>query len=183
MIYVGIIVFAFAISVFIVLIGAANPSRFRQVFCVPEGWAGLLYRDGLYVRRHNAGRKVVWGFGWTMSLVDLRKTSLLVAGQEIVTANNVGLKFDLLVTYEVEDPVKAAHATQHWRGRTCTTPRKLRYGRWHPVRPGKHYSISGWPWARKSWREHSRKRQRSASTFWQFDVKDAVSPQIYKGRA
>ncbi len=115
MIYVGIIVFAFAISVFTVLIGAANPPRFRHVFCVPEGWAGLLYRDGLYVRRHNAGRKVVWGFGWTMSLVDLRKTSLLVAGHGVFTADNVGLKFDLLVTYEVEDPVKAAHATQHWR--------------------------------------------------------------------
>lgn len=113
--YVGIIVFAFAVAVFIVLVGAANPPRFRHVFCVPEGWAGLVYRDGLYVRRHNAGRRVVWGFGWTINLIDLRKTSLLVPGQEVVSAENIGLRFDLLVTYEVEDPVKAVHATQHWR--------------------------------------------------------------------
>jgi len=89
--------------------------RFRHCFRVPEGWAGLLYRDGLYVRRNNAGRALVWGFGWTISLIDLRKTSQAVAGVEVLTADNVGLKLGLLVTYQVADPVKAVHETQHWR--------------------------------------------------------------------
>ena len=46
----------------------------------------------------------------------LRKTSLLVAGQEVLTSDNVGIKASLLVTYQVNDPVKAAHETQNWQG-------------------------------------------------------------------
>ena len=88
--------------------------KFRHVFCVPEGWAGLLYHHGLYVRRSNSGRHVLWGCGWKMDLIDLRKTSLLVAGQEVLTADSVNLKISLLVTYQVTDPVKAAHETQYW---------------------------------------------------------------------
>jgi regulator of protease activity HflC (stomatin/prohibitin superfamily) len=88
---------------------------FRHLFCVPEGQAGLLYRHGLYVRRSNAGHRVVWGRGWRMTLVDLRKTSLLVAGQEVLTADNIGLKTSLLVTCRVADPAKALHETQSWQ--------------------------------------------------------------------
>jgi len=107
------------LSVFIVLAivaGVVTPpviKRFRYVFCVPEGWAGLVYQHGLYVRRNNAGRHVIWGRGWTVNLIDLRKASLLVAGQEVLTADNVSLKISLLVTYQVMDPVKAAHETQN----------------------------------------------------------------------
>ena len=90
--------------------------KFRHVFIVPEGWTGLMYRHGLYVRRHNAGRHVIWGRGWTMNLMDLRKGSVLVPGQDVLTADSVGLKFSLLVTYQVTDPVKAVHETQNWTG-------------------------------------------------------------------
>src|SRR5204863_1394460 len=47
---------------------------------------------------------------------DLRKGALPVAGQEVLTADNVGLKASLLVTYQVTDPAKAAHETQNWQG-------------------------------------------------------------------
>jgi regulator of protease activity HflC (stomatin/prohibitin superfamily) len=90
--------------------------KLRHVFNVPEGWAGLIYRHGLYVRRNNAGRHVVWGSGWTAKMTDLRKTSLLVAGQEVLTSDNVGLKLSLLVTCQVTDPARAAHETQNWLG-------------------------------------------------------------------
>jgi regulator of protease activity HflC (stomatin/prohibitin superfamily) len=90
--------------------------KLRYAFDVPEGWAGLVYHHGLYVRRNNAGRHVLWGFGWTMKLIDLRKASLLVAGQEVLTADSVSLKISLLVTYQVTEPVKAAHETQNSLG-------------------------------------------------------------------
>jgi regulator of protease activity HflC (stomatin/prohibitin superfamily) len=89
---------------------------FRHLFCVPEGQAGLLYRHGLYVRRSNAGHRVVWGRGWRMTLVDLRKTSWPVAGQEVLTADNIGLKASLFVTCQVTEPAKALHETQNWQG-------------------------------------------------------------------
>ena len=106
--------------VFVVLMIAARAvavpvvREFRHVFVVPEGWTGLVYRHGLYVRRNNAGRHVLWGRGWKMNLIDLRRASLLVAGQDVLTADSVGLKFSLLVAYQVTEPVKAAHEAQNW---------------------------------------------------------------------
>ena len=88
----------------------------RRAFLVPEGYAGLLYRKGKFVELLGAGRHLRWGRHFTLSVQDIRRTSLLVAGQEVLTADNVGLKISLLVTYQVTDPVKAAHETQHWQG-------------------------------------------------------------------
>ncbi len=112
MFYVTILIIT-GVVVFIIAREVAR--TFRHVFCVPEGWAGLVYQHGLYVRRSNAGRHVIWGRGWTVNLVDLRKAFLPVNGQEVLTANNVSLKVCLLVTYQVADPVKAVHETQHWQ--------------------------------------------------------------------
>jgi regulator of protease activity HflC (stomatin/prohibitin superfamily) len=47
---------------------------------------------------------------------DLRRATLAVAGQDVLTADNVGLKLSLAVTYQVVDPAKAAHETQNWQG-------------------------------------------------------------------
>jgi regulator of protease activity HflC (stomatin/prohibitin superfamily) len=87
---------------------------FRHKFIVAESHVGLLYRHGVFVRLLNPGRHVIWGFGWTLTTMDLRRTSLLVAGQEVLTADNVSLKLSLLVTHQMTDPVKAAHETQNW---------------------------------------------------------------------
>jgi regulator of protease activity HflC (stomatin/prohibitin superfamily) len=103
-----------AAAIFAGVIALPVVKKMRHAFNVPEGWAGLVYQHGLFVRRSNAGRHVIWGFGWTVKMVDLRKTSLLVAGQEVLTADNVSLKLSLLVTGEVLDPAKAAHSTQNW---------------------------------------------------------------------
>jgi regulator of protease activity HflC (stomatin/prohibitin superfamily) len=81
---------------------------------VTEGWAGLLYHKGKFVELLGAGRHIRWGRLFTLGTQDLRKTSMLVAGQEVLTADNVGLKFSLIVTYQVAEPVKAAHETQNW---------------------------------------------------------------------
>jgi regulator of protease activity HflC (stomatin/prohibitin superfamily) len=103
-------------AVFAGVIALPIIKKLRYAFNVPEGWAGLVYQHGLFVRRNNAGRHVIWGFGWTVKLIDLRKTSLLVAGQEVLTADNVGLKLSLLVTCQITDPAKATHETQNWVG-------------------------------------------------------------------
>ena len=111
-----IIIAASAIVIATAFVALAYLPKYRRTFIVPEGYTGLLYQHGLYVRRINAGKHVVWGVGWTLGAQDLRKTSLLVAGQDVLTSDNVGLKLSVLVTYQVTDPVKAAHDTQHWQG-------------------------------------------------------------------
>jgi regulator of protease activity HflC (stomatin/prohibitin superfamily) len=103
------------VAIFGSLMVASVVKKFRHAFIVPEGYAGLLYHHGLFVRRINAGKHIVWGFGWTLDAQDLRKASLLVAGQDVLTADNVSLKLSLLVTYQVTEPIKVAHETQNWQ--------------------------------------------------------------------
>jgi len=109
---ISIVIFVIVTSIF----ASYENLELRRVFHVPEGWAGLVYRHGLYVRRNNAGRHVVWGLGWTISLVDLRRTSFELGAQEVLTADKISLKVSLLVTYEVTDPARASHQTQNWLG-------------------------------------------------------------------
>jgi len=97
--------------------GARQPrGTFRHKFIVEESHAGLLYRHGVFVRIVGPGRHVLWGFGWTLTITDLRKTAVLVPGQDVLSADNVGLKLSLLLTYQVADAAKAAHETQNWLG-------------------------------------------------------------------
>src|ERR1700722_12554306 len=112
MCYITILIGA---GVVVFIIAREVVKAFRHVVCVPEGWAGLVYHHGLYIRRSNAGCHVFWGSGWSVNLVDLRKAFLPVNGQEVLTADGISSKVSLLVTYHVADPVKAAHETQHWQ--------------------------------------------------------------------
>ena len=103
------IIIAIIIAVVIVaaFIAAAKFPKARHAFLVPEGYAGLLYHKGRFLRMLGAGRHIRWGRHFTLDAQDLRKASLLVAGQEVLNADNVGLKLSLLVTYQVTDPAKA----------------------------------------------------------------------------
>src|SRR5262245_3506971 len=87
--------------------------EFRLTFLVQEGYAALLYHKGKFVEVLSAGRHIRWGRLYTLDAQDLRRASLLVAGQEVLTADNVSLKLSLLVAYQVTDAVKAAHETQN----------------------------------------------------------------------
>lgn len=103
-----------AVSVASVVFGVPAILKLRHAFLVPEGYAGLLYQRGQFVEVLRAGEHIRWGRKFTLGVSDLRKASVLVAGQEVLTADNVGLKASLLVTYQVVDPAKAAHDTQNW---------------------------------------------------------------------
>lgn len=111
-----IIAFGLAAGLMLVIFAAIKLAQFRRAFLVPEGCAGLLYQKGKFVEVLHAGEHVRWGRKFTLGVADLRKTSLLVAGQDVLTSDNVGIKTSLLVTYQVTDPVKAAHETQNWQG-------------------------------------------------------------------
>jgi regulator of protease activity HflC (stomatin/prohibitin superfamily) len=52
----------------------------------------------------------------TIDPEDVRKATMQVAAQEVLTADNVSVKFSLMVTYQIVDAVKAAHETQNWTG-------------------------------------------------------------------
>jgi regulator of protease activity HflC (stomatin/prohibitin superfamily) len=87
---------------------------FRHKIVVRDYEAGLLYKHGKFVRQLGPGRHIVWGFGFALSIFDLRKRVIAVAGQELLSADNVGLKLSLAVAISVADPLKAMHEAQDW---------------------------------------------------------------------
>ena len=108
------IAFGLAVGLMFAIFVVIKVGRFRRTFLVPEGYAGLLYRKGKFVEALSVGRHIRWGRHLTWNVLDVRKASLLVAGQEVLTADNVGLKLSLLVTYQISDAAKAVHETQSW---------------------------------------------------------------------
>lgn len=100
---------------FLVLVSALNKlPKVRHVFLVPEGYAGLLYQHGKFVEVLAPGRHVRWGLNFTLDAQDTRKTFLAVAGQDVLTSDNISVKLSLVVSYQVVDLVRAAHDTQSW---------------------------------------------------------------------
>lgn len=113
--YDAFITFALAVGLMAVIFAIAKALQFRRAFLVPEGYVGLLYHQGKFLEVLRPGRHIRWGQHYTLNAQDIRKTLLLVTGQDVLTADNVGLKLSLLVSYQIADPVKAAHETQGWQ--------------------------------------------------------------------
>jgi regulator of protease activity HflC (stomatin/prohibitin superfamily) len=94
-----------------VLALAARLSVRRLV--VPEGHAGLVYRNGAWVRTVGRGRHFLRRPA-RLVLVDLREAVLTVPGQELLSQDQVPLKVSVAVRYRVVAPEPAMHAVQHY---------------------------------------------------------------------
>jgi regulator of protease activity HflC (stomatin/prohibitin superfamily) len=88
-------------------------ARFRHEFIVTDGYAGLLYHDGKLIETLAAGRHVVWGKNYRLALIDTRKTLLQVAGQEVLSADNVGVKLSVVLTTQIADAAKSVQAADN----------------------------------------------------------------------
>lgn len=74
----------------------------------------LLYKNGAFVKTLPAGGYWLWTPSDTITLLDNRRTTATIAGQEVVTADNVGIKLSLFLTYQIVDPLKASQQSQAW---------------------------------------------------------------------
>ena len=91
------------------ILQAPDAPRYLDGVKVDAGETVLLYRDGVLIDRLGEGLHVYWkGVGQvTWKQLSLREQMLDVAGQEIITSDKVSLRVNLVVTYNVIDPVKA----------------------------------------------------------------------------
>jgi regulator of protease activity HflC (stomatin/prohibitin superfamily) len=80
-----------------------------DVVRVPTHERAMLFRDGELVGPLDAGLHIFWKDAGkiTCKSVDLREQVADVAGQEIMTADKVTLRVNLVVTYQVTDPMAA----------------------------------------------------------------------------
>jgi regulator of protease activity HflC (stomatin/prohibitin superfamily) len=81
---------------------------------VPEGHAGLLYKQGRYARTLGAGLYWLWRSTTRVEVVDLRLRSLTVPGQEVLCRDQVTLKASVAVRYAVAAPEVAHHRVQSY---------------------------------------------------------------------
>jgi len=95
------------------IIQAPDATRWLDGVKVDSGEVVLLFRDGVLIDRLGEGLHVFWkGTGQvTWKTVSLREQILDVAGQEIITADKVSLRVNLVVTFLVSDPVKSVTAS------------------------------------------------------------------------
>ena len=88
-------------------------TRYRHEFIVTDGFAGLIYHEGKLSETLAAGRHVRWGKHYRLAVVDVRKTLLQVAGQEVLSADNVGVKLSIVLTTQIVDAAKSMQAADN----------------------------------------------------------------------
>lgn len=89
-----------------------------QHVTVRETEAGLFYTNGQYERTVAAGRHPVLRWPWLKQeivRVDLRRTELAIAGQEVLTADALSVRLNVTADYRIVNPVVALHDVQDYR--------------------------------------------------------------------
>ncbi len=91
------------------ILGHSGGSQFLDGVRVEAHERVLLFREGELVKELGPGMYVFWKNAGkiTHKSVDLREQVTDVAGQEIMTADKVTLRVNLVVTYRVTDPQRA----------------------------------------------------------------------------
>jgi regulator of protease activity HflC (stomatin/prohibitin superfamily) len=82
---------------------------------VDENKAGLLYLDNKFVRLLEPGTHAFWSVrAPRVEVIDLRRQTLEVTGQELLTKDKVTIRVNITVEYKVTDPVKAGTAVKNF---------------------------------------------------------------------
>ncbi|QDZ03479.1 slipin family protein [Nitratireductor mangrovi] len=95
-------------------LGQARKAELMTVHPVVDGQAGLLFVDGTLAGTLEPGVHAFWNVGKMVQVkvVDLKRQSLDVAGQELLTRDRVTIRVNIAAEYQVVDPVKAVTAVK-----------------------------------------------------------------------
>lgn len=80
-------------------------------FVINDHETALLFQHGRYLRVLSPGRHRVWASGHEVKRVDTRAQTILVQGQELLTADQVVLKVNALATFRVADALAMHRAS------------------------------------------------------------------------
>ncbi len=109
------------IAVAATILGIAVRKNYRVEFIVRDGFIGLLYHQGKLVETLNVGRHVRWGKNFTLAFIESRKTLLQIAGQEVLTSDNISVKLSLVLTTQIVDAAKSVQAVDNHLTHLYTT--------------------------------------------------------------
>ncbi len=99
------------------IVRASSSNLWLDACNVGRGCVGVLFLDGAYADTLPPGSYVFWRGAADARVVevDLREATLDVGGQEIMTADKVTLRLNVVVVYRVIDPRRAVCATDDAR--------------------------------------------------------------------
>jgi regulator of protease activity HflC (stomatin/prohibitin superfamily) len=102
------------VVIFALLLVVLFLSSVRQV-TVFEYERGLRYRRGRFSGVLPPGAYWVWPRWTTIVRIDVRPVYIVVPGQEVVTADGIGLKVSVSAKYQVADPERAINAVASYQ--------------------------------------------------------------------
>jgi len=103
-------IFLIYITFLILAIWLAAIASLRRVV-IFDYEQGLLYRSGHFQKILQPGRHWLWKPLHTYQKIDFRIRYVTLAGQEVLSFDNVSLKISLVASFKIQDPVKALHTT------------------------------------------------------------------------
>lgn len=87
----------------------------RTIIEVQEYERGLYYRRGRFEKLVEPGRYTLWSWKHArIDRVDIRDTSLVIEGQEILTSDKIGVRVTLVAHYQLTDPILAKHSVESY---------------------------------------------------------------------
>lgn len=83
------------------------PSRLYKKIEINEGEIGLLYFDNHYEKKLESGTYYFWTYTHkvTCKIFNTKLQQLEINGQEILTADKVGIRLNIICTYKINDPL------------------------------------------------------------------------------
>ena len=83
------------------------PANLYHKIMIPQGYQGLLYFDGVFKKQISSGAYFYWrgDVSVNVDLIDMRSTQIEILGQEILTADKVGLRINFVCNYQITDAV------------------------------------------------------------------------------
>lgn len=90
------------------------PSKYYKKITVKDGEVGLLYFDNHYERKLTQGSYYFWNYGRevTGKICNMKIQQLEVNGQEILTADKVSVRLNVMVNYRIVDPERLVQMTE-----------------------------------------------------------------------
>lgn len=84
------------------------PMKFYKKIAVKDGEIGLLYFDGRFEKRLEQGTWYFWNYGKevTCKIFNMKVQQLEIQGQEILTADKVSIRLNVVCSYRITDPEK-----------------------------------------------------------------------------
>jgi regulator of protease activity HflC (stomatin/prohibitin superfamily) len=98
------------IAVIGMITGIVLRASYRAQFIVCDGTLALLYHNGKLIDTLNPGLHARWGRSFKLAVIDTRKTQIQVAGQEVLTSDNISVKLSLVLTTQIVDATKSVQA-------------------------------------------------------------------------